>query len=298
MNDDQPPSRTQRNFLQKLSQWLTKQNSKADLREYLQEAQDNNIIDHEEAAMMAGVLSVSEQRVRDVMIPKSQMVTVSPELTFDQIIDAVMVSGHSRFPIEHNDEIIGILLAKDLLNYVYQQGISFDIQQIMRPVKLIPESKPLDILLREFRFQRVHMVIVTNEYGDVSGLVTIEDVLEEIVGDIDDEYDLSVGEQIKKLDNTSYWVNALTEVDDFNDFFASQFDADQTDTIGGQILSQFGYVPNQGERICLAGFDFIVKEADERRILALVVKPPLDNPPPDNPLLNNPPLNDPDTDAK
>lgn len=272
MNDDQPPSRSSKNLFQSLAGLFHRKNSKADLREYLQEAQENNIIDTEEAAMMAGVLAVSEQRVRDVMLPKSKMVMLPDDISFAETIELVLASGHSRFPVERDDEIIGILLAKDLLSYVNQPAEAFAIESIMRPVRLIPESKPLDILLREFRHQRVHMVIVTNEYGDVAGLVTIEDVLEEIVGEIDDEHDGETSNDIRQLDEKRYMVSALTKVEDFNEAFATELDEEASDTIGGFVLSHFGYVPQKGEAVSFADLNFIIKNADDRRILDLLVE--------------------------
>ncbi len=249
-----------------------KQNSKADLRKYLQEAQDNNIIGSEEAAMLVGVLSVSEQRVRDVMLPKSKMVIVPDDMSFSQTVKLVLDSGHSRFPVERDDEIIGILLAKDLLSYVNRPTDDFSIEKIMRPVGHIPESKPLDIMLREFRDQRQHMVIVTNEYGDVAGLVTIEDVLEEIVGEIDDEHDNEEDSNIKKVDNRHYLVSALTEVEEFNEFFHTELDEEANDTIGGFVLSHFGYVPKKGEKVNFAGLNFTISNANDRRIIDLWVE--------------------------
>lgn len=272
MNGDQPPQRTNKNFIQSFFSLFHKQNSKADLREYLQEAQDNNIIDTEEAAMMAGVLSVSEQRVRDVMLPKSKMVIVPEEMSFTETVKLVLDSGHSRFPVEKDDEIVGILLAKDLLHYVSRSADDFSVEQIMRPVRHIPESKPLDILLREFRHQRQHMVIVTNEYGDAAGLVTIEDVLEEIVGEIDDEHDNEAGSDIKKIDNHRYLVSALTEVEEFNSFFQTELDEEANDTIGGFVLSHFGYVPKKGEKVSFADLHFTIRHADDRRIVDLLVE--------------------------
>lgn len=272
LNDDQPPSsRPSRNIFQQLLGLFGKKNSKEDLLEYLQEAQDNNIIDNSEASMLAGVLSVSEQRVRDVMLPKSKMVTVNCAMPFDEVIEQVLHSGHSRFPVEKEDTIIGILLAKDLLAHIKSPSKNFNVEAIMRPVRNIPESKPLDVLLREFRHQRLHMVIVTNEYGDIAGLVTIEDVLEEIVGEIDDEHDNSASEDIQKINANQFVVSALTEVEDFNQYFNTALDIDANDTIGGFVLSHFGHVPAVGEKVSFSGLDFVVKQADDRRILSLLV---------------------------
>lgn len=272
MNDDHPPSRNSKKFIQKFTGFFNKNNSREDLREYLQEAQDNNIIDTESAAMMAGVLAVSEQRVRDVMLAKSKMVTVEHTMPFDETVKLVLDSGHSRFPVEKDEEIIGILLAKDLLNYLHEDQSTFSVTEVMRPVRHIPESKPLDVLLREFRHQRLHMVIVTGEYGDIAGLVTIEDVLEEIVGEIDDETDNAADSDIRKVDHHRFIVSALTEVEAFNAYFHTELNEEANDTIGGFVLSHFGYVPKPGEKTQFSGLNFTIRRADDRRILDLFVE--------------------------
>lgn len=272
MSEDQPPSRSQKSLFYRITNLFNSKNSKADLREYLQEAKENNIIDAKEAEMMQGVLAVSELKVRDVMIPKSQMVTIDASADFSTIVGMVNESGHSRFPVIKDGQVQGILLAKDLLAYIDDAIADFDIKKVIRKARVIPESKPLDILLREFRLQRLHMVIISNEYGEVSGLVTIEDVIEEIVGDIDDEYDVEEAEHIRRLDTESYWVDALTEVEEFNEVFHSELEEESAETIGGHLMVFLGYVPPVGEKINYADMDFIVKEADERRIIALVVK--------------------------
>ena len=272
MNDDHPPSKRANSLLKSLLAFFHKKVSKADLRKYLQEAKENNIIDTEEAAMMAGVLSVSEQRVRDVMLPKSKMVTVAIDMSFNETIKLVIESGHSRFPVAADENIIGILMAKDLLNYVLSSSENFSISSIMRSVRYIPESKPLDILLREFRHQRIHMVIVTNEYGDVSGLATIEDVLEEIVGEIDDEHDDNSNTDIVQINNNCYVVSALTTIDDFNQSFEMALDKESSDTIGGFVLSHFGYVPKKGESMNFAELKFTINDADDRRILKILIE--------------------------
>lgn len=272
MNEEQPPSRHSRGFFSTVASLFSKQNSKEDLREYLLDAQENKIIDTEEAAMLAGVLAFSEQRVRDVMLPKSKMVTVLETMTFNEVIKLVIDSGHSRFPVERDDEIIGILLAKDLLSFLSQPIENFSITALMRAVHHIPESKPLDVMLREFRRRHLHMAIVTNEYGDVAGLITIEDVIEEIVGEIDDEHDHEEDDDIKKVGDNQFLVNALTEVEDFNAYFKTELDIDANDTIGGFVLSHFGYVPSVDEQVEFAGLHFSIKKADDRRILALLVR--------------------------
>lgn len=272
MSDEQAHSKNFSGIVNKITNIFNKQNSKDDLREYLQDARDNQVIDTEEAAMIAGVLAFSEQRVRDVMLPKSKMVTVSDEMSFEEIIKLVIKTGHSRFPVENDeDDIIGVLLAKDLLTFVQEPVENFKITDLMRPVHHIPESKPLDVMLREFRRKRLHLAIVTNEYGEIAGLVTLEDAIEEIVGEIDDEFDHEEGDNIKKIDNNKYVVNALTEVEDFNSHFNTQLDANAHDTIGGFVLSQFGYIPHIGETTQFSELTFSIKNADDRRILTLIV---------------------------
>lgn len=271
MTDDQPPS-SYRNFFQNIGNLFQRQNaSKEAIREYLQDAQDNDVIDSEEATMMLGVLAVYDQRVRDVMLPKSKMVTVFEDMSYEDTIALVLESGHSRFPVARDEEIIGLLLAKDLLKYVGNNQKDYRLRDILRPVRHIPESQPLNILLHQFRLERTHMVIVTNEYGDVSGLVTIEDVLEEIVGDIDDEHDSEEENGIKKLDDEHYLVPALTEIYDFNEYFATDLDTENSDTIGGFVLSRFGYVPQVGEQVWFDGLLFVIKKANDRRIIELLV---------------------------
>ncbi len=270
MSENQTPSNSYTNLLRRLG-GLFRKNSKQELREYLQEAQENQIIDSEEATMMAGVLAVSEKRVRDVMLPKSKMVVVPENMTFVDTINLVIKSGHSRFPVEQENDIIGILLAKDLLAYSQKDKKDYNVTRIMHPVYHIPESKPLNVMLHEFRLQHLHMAIVTGEYGDITGLITIEDVLEEIVGEIDDEHDSEDNDKIKKLDKQHFAVSALTEVKQFNHFFKTNLDANINDTIGGFVLSYFGYIPKNGESVTFANFNFVVKEASDRRIITLLV---------------------------
>jgi len=270
MNEDQPPSRQKPTLIQRVGRLFKNPTCKYDLRQYLQKSREADVITPEESAMINGVLEVSELRVRDIMLPKSKMVVIPVDISLQDALDIVLDSGHSRFPVAEDDDITGILLAKDLLKYIHQEH--FILKSIIRSAKHIPESKPLNILLREFRLQRLHMAIVTNEYGEVAGLVTIEDVLEQIVGDIDDEYDQDEQVNIKQIDDGRYWVSALTEIENFNHYFQTDFAEAEMHTIGGFILSQFGYVPKTGEHISLSNIDFTIKKADDRRILALLIK--------------------------
>jgi len=246
-----------------------------DLGEVLADAKDRGLIEADVLAMLEGVLQVSETQVRDVMVPRSQMVVVQRDETLERILPIVVESGHSRFPVvgEDRDEVAGILLAKDLLRYVAQgEPAQFDIRECLRPAVLIPESKRLNVLLREFRVSHNHMAIVVDEYGGVSGLLTIEDVLEEIVGEIGDEYDVDEGEGIRKEGERTFTVPALTRIDEFNRVFGTRFADEEFDTIGGLVLHELGRLPRRGESIEIGGLDLQVLRADRRRIEALRVR--------------------------
>ena len=236
-------------------------------------------LDAEERSMLTGVLEVSETQVRDVMIPRSQIVVIDAEQPFDEILKVIIDSGHSRFPVigEDRDEVIGILLAKDLLRYFgadARNGVP--IRKLLRSAVLIPESKRLNALLREFRDSHNHMAIVVDEYGGVSGLLTIEDVLEEIVGDIDDEHDQEEAEFIRpdgdRNGKPSFAVRALTRIEDFNEYFGCELDDEEYDTVGGLVMHELGRLPRRGEKVQFGGFEFAVIKADKRRIDALQVQ--------------------------
>ncbi len=236
-------------------------------------------LDAEEKSMLAGVLEVSETQARDVMVPRSQMVVIEIEHNFDDVIEIIIQSGHSRFPVigEDRDEILGILLAKDLLRqFGGNAAEERTIQKLLRPAVVIPESKRPNALLKEFRASHNHMAIVVDEYGGVAGLVTIEDVLEEIVGEIDDEHDHEEAEFIRpdgdRNGKPSFAVRALTRVEDFNEFFECELADEEYDTIGGLVMHELGRLPGRGETIEFGGFSFAVVQADERRIDALQVQ--------------------------
>jgi magnesium and cobalt transporter len=225
------------------------------------------------------VLQVSEIQVRDVMVPRSQMVVINREDPVDRILPVVIESGHSRFPVvgEDRDEVAGILLAKDLLRYFVEDSEgSFDIRECLRPAVFIPESKRLNVLLKEFRVTHNHMAIVVDEYGGVAGLLTIEDVLEQIVGDIGDEYDVDEGEGIRKEVDRSWTVPALTRIEDFNQAFGTRFADEEFDTIGGLVLHELGRMPRRGEAVQIGGLELKVTRADRRRIETLRVTTPRD----------------------
>ena len=234
-------------------------------------------LDAEEKSMLTGVLEVSETQVRDVMIPRSQMVVINIEDDFDDTLKTIVESGHSRFPVIGEDrvEVLGVLLAKDLLRY-FGSDDEITIRQLLRPAAVIPESKRLNALLKEFRASHNHMAIVVDEYGGVAGLLTIEDVLEEIVGEIEDEHDDEEAEFIRpdgdRNGKPSFAVRALTRVEDFNEYFECRLADDEYDTIGGLVMHELGRLPRRGEKINFGGFEFAVIKADKRRIDALQVQ--------------------------
>jgi len=243
-----------------------------ELMELINESGEKGILDADVVAMIDGALAVSDMQVRDAMVPRSQMVVVSVGSPLEEFLPKVLESGHSRFPVigEDRDEVEGILLAKDLLRHYAEDSGEFNLKALLRPAVVIPESKRLNMLLRHFRSSRNHMAIVVDEYGGVSGLITIEDVLEQIVGDIDDEHDEEEEAPIRSLGNNIYRVDALAEVEEFNEVFETDLSDEDYDTVGGLLLAEFGRVPETGEEMVLAGrFHFRVTASDNRRILML-----------------------------
>jgi magnesium and cobalt transporter len=278
MNDDRPAG--QGSWLRRLVESLSGEPRDLEqLSDVLADAKDRGLIEADVLSMMEGVLQVSGIQVRDVMVPRAQMVVVQREDPPEKILPTVIESGHSRFPVvgEDRDEVVGILLAKDLLRYFAQGATgSFDIRECLRPAVFIPESKRLNVLLREFRNSHNHMAIVVDEYGGVSGLLTIEDVLEQIVGDIGDEYDVDEVEGIRKESERTFAVPALTRIEEFNDVFDTRFSDEDADTIGGLVLHELGRMPRRGEAIELGGLELKVLRADRRRIETLRVTTPRD----------------------
>ncbi len=245
----------------------------------LADAKERGLIDAEVLRMLEGVLEVSEIQVRDVMVPRSQMVVVQRDDPPERILPVVIESGHSRFPVigDDRDEVVGILLAKDLLRFFAQASdTDFDIRECVRPAVFIPEAKRLNVLLKEFRVSHNHMAIVVDEYGGVSGLLTIEDVLEQIVCDIGDEYDVDEPEGIRKEGERTFAVPALTRIDEFNSVFGTRFSDEEFDTIGGLVLHELGRMPRRGEAVEIGGLELKVQHADRRRIDALRVTTPRD----------------------
>ena len=251
----------------------TEPDSRDDLIELLEDPRWSEVLEKQELRMLKGVLQVSQMQVREVMIPRSQMVVLVRDTPADELLKSIVESGHSRFPVigDDRDEVLGVLLAKDVLKFfVESPGKTLDLTGFLRPTTFIPESKRLDTLLQEFRSGRNHMAIVVDEYGGTSGLLTIEDVLEEIVGEIDDEHDPQEVEQIQQ--NGGGWnVMALTRIDEFNEYFSSEFDDEDYETIGGLVMRGFGRLPRRGESIVMDDFCFKVAQADRRRVHRLEV---------------------------
>ena len=284
MNEDPPSSSTNgstngsggKTWLERLGRMFgADPRSREDLLDLLREAAERGLIEAETLKMIEGALEVDELQVRDAMIPRSQMVVIHKGDSLEDVLPVIIESGHSRFPVvgEDKDEIQGILLAKDLLQLVARDSAEVRLNDLVREPVIIPESKRLNVLLREFRLNKNHMAIVVDEYGGVAGLITIEDVLEEIVGDIDDEHDAETVEDIQALEDGRYLVQALTTIDDFNEAFGSEFSDEEFDTIGGLVVSEFGRVPEVEEQIELGGWRFAVTAADDRRLHAMEVGP-------------------------
>lgn len=273
MNND-PSSMS---WLERLGHAISRPKNQGELLVWLRDIAEHHLIERDALRMMEGVLQVANMQVRDVMIPRSQMVVLNADTPLKDILPTVINSAHSRYPVikENLDEVMGILLAKDLLAYNVQNPESFNIQNLLRPATFIPESKRLNVLLQEFRISRNHMAIVVDEYGGVSGLLTIEDVLEEIVGEIEDEYDIEEGQSnISKIGDEQFIVKALTPISEFNDYFKIQLNDEEFDTIGGLVVHHFSYVPKRNETIVINGFDFKILHADKRMIRLLQVTLP------------------------
>lgn len=281
MNEELSPQLSStRSWLEKLGQALAGEpRDRQELIEMLRDATERHLLDLNSLGMIEGILQVPELRVRDVMVPRSHMVVVEHNMRLEDILPILINTAHSRFPVigENKDEIIGILLAKDLLSYLFgEQKKAFNIKEILRPVIFVPESKRLDVLLQEFRRNRNHIAIVVDEYGGVNGLVTIEDVLEQIVGEIEDEYDTEDDQSIKKYRDNTYAVKALAPIEEFNEHFGVALENKEVDTIGGLVTRAFGHLPKRGESVEAYGFHFKVLRADKRRIHFLQVTPVLE----------------------
>ncbi len=274
MSDDR--SGQPRSWFGRLAQAFSDEpKTREDVLTVLREAAEESVLDYEVLSIIEGAIQVADMQVRDVMIPRSQMAVVSAEQTPKEFLPLIISTAHSRFPVigESPDEVLGVLLAKDLLPLIIEENQQdFDIYSKLRKATFIPESKRLNILLKEFRATRNHMAIVIDEYGGIAGLVTIEDVLEQIVGEIEDEHDINEADgNIRPFDENAYIVKALTEIEDFNEYFGAKLPDDEFDTIGGIITHRFGHLPRKDEEVTFKDFTFKVLSSDNRRIRLLQV---------------------------
>jgi magnesium and cobalt transporter len=278
-------------WLRKLSRKITGEaQDRGEVIQYLRDAAERGVVEGDALAMLEGVLGVADIQVRDIMVPRAQMTVLHRDDESEVLLKTVIESGHSRFPVmdENREKIVGILLAKDLLRLAAQHDDTlFDIREFMRPTVFVPESKRLNVLLREFRRSRVHMAIVADEYGGVAGLVTIEDVIEQIVGDIDDEHDVDEDVNIRKDGERQYIVRGQTPIDEFNEYFQTDLSDDEFDTVAGLAMKQLGRLPRRGETLQLADCELKVLRFDRRRIDSLRLTAPRDIvPPEDRPLVD------------
>lgn len=266
----------EKSWFERLSHILIRDpQNREELIDVLRECAEEDVLGKDALEMIEGVLAVSELQVRDVMVPRPHMTVIDSDSDLQELLPTIIASGHSRFPVveENKDEVIGILFAKDLLKYFFEtdKKEAFHLQHFIRPAIFTPESKRVDILLKEFRQNRNHMAIVVDEYGGVSGLVTIEDILEEIVGEIADEHDATEDICITKQNDHTYTVKGLTPIDEFNDFFAAQLDEEEFDTIGGLVMHSLGHMPKDEETVTIDNFHFRVLHSEKRRIQLLEV---------------------------
>ena len=276
MSEDGPS--TEKGWIERLSQAFTGEpSSRTELIELLRSAQHRDLLDVEVLSIIEGALTVSDMQAGEIMIPRSQMTIVRLDMSPEEFLPVIIESGHSRFPVlgDGPDDVVGILMAKDLLPLALQdRQAKFNMRDLLRPCTAIPESKRVNVLLQDFRSTRNHIAIVYDEYGGVSGIVTIEDVLEQIVGDIEDEFDYADEDNIKMHSADNYTVKAQTTLDEFNEVFGCDFSDEEFDTIGGVVIHHFGYLPKRDEKVSVQGFKFKVLNADNRRIKLLQLTPP------------------------
>lgn len=262
-------------WLESLKLFAGDPQNRSEIKHILREAEGRQIVDSDALSIMEGAIQVADMQVREIMIPRNQMVCVQAGQSAKDFLPQVIESAHSRFPVlgDNDDEVLGIMLAKDLLPLVLSENSNnFRLKDIMRPVTYVPESKRVNVLLKEFRATRNHMALVIDEYGGLAGLVTIEDVLEQIVGDIEDEHDFDEEDSfIKQVDDHTYMVKALTPIEDFNEAFGSKFENIEFDTIGGAVVDKFGRLPECDESITMDKFSFKVVNANNRQIHLLEV---------------------------
>jgi magnesium and cobalt transporter len=265
-----------KSWLDKITQAFAHEpRNRAELLEVLHDAHENRLLDSEALSIVEGAIQVADLQVRDIMVPRSQVISIRADQTPREFLPTIVEAAHSRYPVvgESLDDVQGILLAKDLLPLVLQDGAQVTLKDLLRPATFVPESKRLNVLLREFRSTHNHMAVVIDEYGGMAGLVTIEDVLEQIVGDIEDEHDIEEDSYIKPLPSGDFIVKALTPLDSFNEFFDSAFSDEEFDTVGGLVMHAFGHLPKRNEVTNIGGYRFRVLNANSRRIHLLRLTP-------------------------
>ncbi len=276
MSEDRS-SNEQKSWFNRLTQAFAHEpKNRKELLEVLREAHQNKLLDSEALAIVEGAIQVADLQVRDIMVPRSQMMSIKANQTPKEFLPSIIEAAHSRYPVvgESLDDVVGILLAKDLLPLILSgEQPNFNIKDLLRPATFVPESKRLNVLLREFRANHNHMAVVIDEYGGVAGLVTIEDVLEQIVGDIEDEHDVEEDSYVKPLPSGDFLVKALTPIESFNEAFDTEFSDDEFDTVGGLVMSAFGHLPKRNEVTESGEFRFRVLNADSRRIHLLRLSP-------------------------
>lgn len=276
MSEDRS-SNEQKSWFNRLTQAFAHEpKNRKELLEVLREAHQNKLLDSEALAIVEGAIQVADLQVRDIMVPRSQMMSIKANQTPKEFLPSIIEAAHSRYPVvgESLDDVVGILLAKDLLPLILSgEQPNFNIKDLLRPATFVPESKRLNVLLREFRANHNHMAVVIDEYGGVAGLVTIEDVLEQIVGDIEDEHDVEEDSYVKPLPSGDFLVKALTPIESFNEAFDTEFSDDEFDTVGGLVMSAFGHLPKRNEVTQIGEFRFRVLNADSRRIHLLRLSP-------------------------
>ena len=278
MNDERNnQDQDERSWLSKIGQLFSSEpRSRRDLEDVLSVAADNEVIDDDAHSIIQGAMQVADMQARDIMIPRAQMVVIKAESSLEEILPQIIRSAHSRYPVigDNPDDILGILLAKDLLPQILKKdNDDFDIRDLLRQTVVVPESKRLNVLLREFRENRNHMAIVIDEYGGVAGLVTIEDVLEEIVGEIEDETDVEEDQHIRRIGDGEFFIKALTPIEEFNAYFKTRFSDEEFDTIGGLVIHAFGHMPVRNETTRIDQLEFKIINADQRKIHSLRMRP-------------------------
>ncbi|SEM12399.1 HlyC/CorC family transporter [Halomonas daqiaonensis] len=282
MSEDRSSSQGNKSWLDKLFSALSSDSdepsSRDELLEFLRQAGSRLKLDQDAMMIIEGALNISDQQVREVLIPRSQITAIALDQPLEEYLPVILETGHSRYPVigENLDEVKGILLAKDLLPLLrngHGNGTPFQLDEVLRPAMFVPESKRLNSLLKEFQDTRNHMAVVVDEYGGTAGIVTIEDILEEIVGEIEDEHDIDEEIDIRELGDDRYAIRALTTIEDFNERFGTRFSDDEFDTLGGLVMQRFGHLPGRGEHTEIGGWRFTVLNADNRRIRLLEAEP-------------------------